>query len=172
MKFEYKPTFAAQPSRKQERQNEGYGGQDAFGNIDVNDQRLQWYTVSKINEFICELCRNETQRNKSKVLGSHSTFNPETCVNCCANWNADTNGVARSTNGRKIYSRLFAECKVAIPDLQNLMVNVNNVQAMTAIVRGLVYSRLKKELSHVGFVSMTVDQAAQFYNHKHESRRG
>ena len=167
VKFEYKPTFTAQSRRKQERQNEGYGGQDAFGNIDANDQRLRWYTVSEINEFICELCRNEMQRNKSKVLGSHSTFNPETCVNCCANWNADTNGVARSTNGRKIYSRLFAECKVAIPDLQHLMVNVNNVQAMAAILRGLVYSKLKKELSHVGFVSMTVDQAAQFYNHKH-----
>ena len=35
------------------------------------------------------------------------------------------------------------------------------------IIRELVYSKLKKELSHVGFVSMTVDQAAQFYNHKH-----
>ena len=123
VKFEYKPTFTAQSRRKQERQNEGCGGQDAFGNIDANDQRLRWYTVSEINEFICELCRNEMQRNKSKVLGSHSTFNPETWVNCCANWNADTNGVARSTNGRKIYSRLrlFAECKVAIPDLQHLM---------------------------------------------------
>ena len=167
VKFEYKPTFTAQSRRKQDRQNEGYGGQDAFGNIDANDQRLRWYTVSELNEFICELCRNEMQRNKSKVLGSNSTFNPETCVNCCANWNADTNGVARSTNGRKIYTRLFAECKVAIPDLQHLMVNVNNVQAMTTIIRELVYSKLKKELSHVGFVSMTVDQAAQFYNHKH-----
>ena len=101
------------------------------------------------------------------MLWSHSTFNPETCVNCCANWNADTNGVARSTNGRKIYSRLFAECKVAIPYLPHLMVNVNNVQAMITIIRELVYSKLKKELSHVGFVSMTVDQAAQFYNRKH-----
>ena len=80
-------------------------------------------------------------------------------MNCCANWNADTNGVARSTDGRKIYTRLFAECRVAIPDLQHLMVNVNNVQAMTTSIRELVYSKLKKELSHVGFVSMTVDQA-------------
>ena len=35
---------------------------------------------------------------------------------------------------------------------------------MTTIIRELVYSKLKKELSRVGFVSMTVDQAAQFYN--------
>ena len=158
-------TFTAQSRRKQEQQDEGSGRQDAFGNIDANDQRLRWYTVSELNEFICELCKNEMQRNKSKVLGSNTTFNPEKCVNCCANWNADTNGVARSTDGRKIHTRLFAECRVAFPG--HLMVNVNNVQAMTAITRELVYSKLKKELSHVGFVSMTVDQAAQFYNHKH-----
>ena len=66
-----------------------------------------------------------------------------------------------------MYTRLFAECVVAIPDLQNLMVDVNNIQAMITIIRELVYSRLKKELSHVGFVSMTVDQAAQFYNNGH-----
>ena len=107
VKFEYKPTFTAQSRRKQERQNEGYGGQDAFGNIDANDQRLRWYTVSKLNEFICELCKKEMQRNKSKVLGSSSAFNPSSCVNCCANWNADTNGVVRSTEGRKLYTRLF-----------------------------------------------------------------
>ena len=47
------------------------------------------------------------------------------------------------------------------------MVDVNNVQAMTAIIRGLAYSKLKKELSHVGFVSVTMDQAAQFYNNGH-----
>ena len=47
------------------------------------------------------------------------------------------------------------------------MVNVNNVQAMTTIIRELAYFKLKKELSHVGFVSMTVDQAAQFYGHGH-----
>ena len=39
--------------------------------------------------------------------------------------------------------------------------------AMTTIIRELAYSKLKKELSHVGFVSMTVDQAAQFYGHGH-----
>ena len=105
--------------------------------------------------------------NKSKVLGSNSKYNPTSCVNCCANWNADTNGVVRSTEGRKLYTRLFAECMVAIPDIQHLMVNVNNVQAMTTIIRELAYSKLKKELSHVGFVSMTMDQAAQFYNNGH-----
>ena len=47
------------------------------------------------------------------------------------------------------------------------MVNVNNVQAMTTIIRELAYSKLKKELSYVGFVSVTVDQAAQFYGHGH-----
>ena len=36
VKFEYKPTFTAQSKRKQERQNEGHGGQDAFGNINVS----------------------------------------------------------------------------------------------------------------------------------------
>ena len=45
--------------------------------------------------------------------------------------------------------------------------DVNNVQVMTTIIRGLAYSKLKKELSHVGFVSMTMDQAAQFYNNGH-----
>ena len=49
------------------------------------------------------------------------------------------------------------------PGLQHLMVDVNNVQAMITIIRELAYSRLKEELSHVGFVSMTLDQAAQFY---------
>ena len=49
----------------------------------------------------------------------------------------------------------------------HLMVNVNNVQAMTTIIWELAYSKLKKELSHVGFVSMTMDQAAQFYNNGH-----
>ena len=127
VKFEYKPTFTAQSRRKQERQNEGYSGQDAFGNIDANDQRLRWCTVSELNEFICELCKKEMQRNKSKVLGSSSTFNPTSCVNCCANWNADTHGVVRSTEGEELYTRLFAECKVAIPDLQNLMVNVSKI---------------------------------------------
>ena len=58
-----------------------------------------------------------------------------------------------------MYTRLFAECVVAIPDLQNLMVDFNNIQAM----------KLKKELSRVGFVSMTVDQAAQFYNNGQEA---
>ena len=163
VKFEYKPTFTAQSKRKQERQDEGHGGQDAFGNIDVSDQRLRWYSVTEL----CELCMREMQMNKSKVLGSNSKFNPTSCVNCCANWNADTNGVVRSTEGRKLYTRLFAECVVAIPDLQHLMEDVNNVQAMTTIIRELAYSKLKKELSHVGFVSMTMDQAAQFYNNGH-----
>ena len=167
MRFEYKPTCTAQSRRKQERQNEGYSGQDAFGNVDANDRSLRWYTVSELSDFICELCRNEMQRNKSKVLGSDTTFNPTVCVNCCANWNASTNGVMRSTNGRKDYTRLFAERKVAIPGLQHLMVDVNNVQAMITIIRELAYSKLKKELSHVGFVSMTVDQAAQFYGYGH-----
>ena len=31
---------------------------------------------------------------------------------------------------------------VAIPDLQNLMVDVNNIQAMTTIIRELAYSKL------------------------------
>ena len=35
VKFEYKPTFTAQSKRKQEQQDEGNGGQDAFGNTDV-----------------------------------------------------------------------------------------------------------------------------------------
>ena len=153
VKFEYKPTITAQSKRRQERQDEGHGGQDAFGNIDVSDQRLRWYAVTELSELICELCVKEMQMNKSKVLGS--------------NWNADTNGVVRSTEGRKLYTRLLAECVVAIPDLQHLMVNVNNVQAMTTIIRELAYSKLKKELSHVGFVSMTMDQAAQFYNNGH-----
>ena len=84
-------------------------------------------------------------------------------MNCCANWNSEVNGVARSRNGGKLYTRLFAECKVAIPDLQHLMVDVNNnVQAMTTAIRD---TRLRKELSHIGFVSMTLDQAAQFYKH-------
>ena len=75
----------------------------------------------------------------------------------------------REVNKREktLYTRLFAECKVAILGLQHLMVDVNNVQAMTTIIRELAYSKLKKELSHVGFVSMTVDQAAQFYGHGH-----
>ena len=167
VKFEYKPTFTAQSKRKQERQDEGHGGQDAFGNIDASDQRLRWYSVTELSGLICELCVREMQMNKSKVLGSNSKFNPTSCVNCCANWNADTNGVVRSTEGRKLYTRRFAECVVAIPDLQNLMVDVNNVQAMTTIIRELAYSKLKKELSHVGFVSMTMDQAAQFYNNGH-----
>ena len=163
VRFEYKPTFTAQSRRKQERQNEGHNGQEAFGNVDANDRRLRCYTVSEPGEFFCELCRNEMQRNKSRVLESETSFNPTTCVNCCANWNADTNGVARSRNGGKLYTRLFAECKVAIPGLQHLMVDVNNVQAMTTILRELAYSKLKTELPHVGFVSMTLDQAAQFY---------
>ena len=96
VKFEYKPTFTAQSKRKQERQDEGHGGQDAFGNIDVSDQRLRWYAVTELSELICELCVREMQMNKSKVLGSNSKFNPTSCVNCCANWNADTNGVVRS----------------------------------------------------------------------------
>ena len=41
------------------------------------------------------------------------------------------------------------------------MVDVNNIQAMITIIRELAYSKLKK------FVSMTVDQAAQFYNNGH-----
>ena len=167
VRFEYKPTFTAQSRRKQERQNEGHSGQEAFGYVDASDQRLRWYTASELGDFICELCRNEMQRNKSKVLESDTSFNPTVCVNCCTNWNASTNGVARSTNGRKLYTRLFAECKVAIPGLQHLMVDVNNVQAMITIIRELAYSKLKKELSHVGFVSMTLDQAAQFYSHGH-----
>ena len=165
VKFEYKPTFTAQSKRKQEQQDEGHGGQDAFGNIDVSDQRLRWYSVTELSEMICELSAREMQVNKSKVLGSNSKFNPTSCVNCCANWNADTNGVVRSTEGRKLHTRLFAECVVAIPNLQHLMENVNNVQAMTTIIRA--YSKLKKELSHVGFVSMTMDHAAQFYNNGH-----
>ena len=120
VKFEYKPTFTAQSKRKQEQQDEGHGGQDAFGNIDVSDQRLRWYSVTELSGLICELCVRELQVNKSKVLGSNSKFNPTSCVNCCANCNADTNGVVRSTEGRKLYTRLFAECVVAIPDLQNL----------------------------------------------------
>ena len=167
VKFEYKPTFTAQSKRKQERQEEGHGGQDAFGNTDVSDQRLRWYSVTELSGLICELCVREMQVNKSKVLGSNSKFNPTSCVNCCANWNADTNGIVRSTEGRQQYTRLFAEWVVTIPDLQNLMVDVNNVQAMTTIIRELAYSKLKKELSHVGFVSMTMDQAAQFYNNGH-----
>ena len=167
VKFEYKPTFTAQSKRKQERQDEGHGGQDAFGNTDVSDQRLRWYSVTELSGLICELCVGEMQVNKSKVLGPNSKLNPTSCVNCRANWNADTNGIVRSTEGKKLYTRLFAECVVAIPDLQNLMVDVNNVQAMTTIIRELAYSKLKKELSHVGFVSMTVDQAAQFYNNGH-----
>ena len=167
VKFEHKPTFTAQSKRKQERQDEGHGGQDAFGNIDVSDQRLRWYSVTELSGLICELCVREMQVSKSKVLGSNSKFNPTSCVNCCANWNANTNGVVRSTEGRKLYTRLFAECVVAIPDLQNLMVDVDNVQAMTTIIRELANSKLKKELSHVGFVSMTLDHAAQFYNNGH-----
>ena len=92
VRFEHKPTFTAQSRRKQERQNEGHSGQEAFGNVDANDLRLRWYTVSELGEFFCELCRNEMQRNKSRVLESDTSFNPTTCVNCCANWNADTNG--------------------------------------------------------------------------------
>ena len=164
VKFEYKPTFTAQSKRKQEQQGEGHGEQDAFGKADVGDPRLRWYTVTELNKFICELCAKEMQMNKSKVLGPNSKYNPSSCVNCCANWNADTNGIARSIEGEKMYTRLFAECVVAIPDLRNLMVDVNNIQAMITIIRELVYS---KELSHVGFVSMTVDQAAQFYNNGH-----
>ena len=167
VKFEYKPTFTAQSKRKQEQQGEGHGEQDAFGKADVGDPRLRWYTVTELNKFICELCAKEMQMNKSKVLGPNSKYNPSSCVNCCANWNADTNGIARSIEGEKMYTRLFAECVVAIPNLRNLMVDVNNIQAMITIIRELVYSKLKKELSHVGFVSMTVDQAAQFYNNGH-----
>ena len=115
VKFEYKPTFTAQSRRKQERQNEGYGGQDAFRNIDANDQRLRWYTVTELNELSCELCKKEMQRNKSKVLGSSSVFNPTSCVNCCANWNADTNGVVRSTKGRKLYTRLSRSARSRSP---------------------------------------------------------
>ena len=167
VKFECKPTFTAQSKRKQEQQGEGHGEQDAFGKADVGGPRLRWYTVTELNKFICELCAKEMQMNKSKVLGPNSKYNPSSCVNCCANWNADTNGIARSIEGEKMYTRLFAECVVAIPDLRNLMVDVNNIQAMITITRELVYSKLKKELSHVGFVSMTVDQAAQFYNNGH-----
>ena len=118
VRFKCRPTFTAQSRRKQERQNEGHSGQEAFGNVDANDLRLRWYTVSELGDFICELCRNEMQRNKSRVLESDTSFNPTACVNCCANWNASTNGVARSTNGGKLYKRLFAECKAAIPGLQ------------------------------------------------------
>ena len=164
VKFEYKPTFTAQSKRKQEQQDEGHGEQDAFGKADVGDPRLRWYTVTELSKFFCELCAREMQMSKSKVLGPNSKFNPTSCMNCCANWNADTNGIARSIEGEKMYTRLFAECVVAIPDLQNLMVDVNNIQAMITIIRELAYSKLKKELSHVGFVSLTVDQAAQFYN--------
>ena len=167
VKFEYKPTFTVQSKRKQEQQDEGHGEQDAFGKADVGDPRLRWCSVTELSKFICELCAREMQVNKSKVLGPNSKFNPTSCVNCCANWNADTNGIARSIEGKKMYTRLFAECVVAIPDLQNLMVDVNNIQAMITIIRELAYSKLKKELSHVGFVSMTVDQAAQFYNNGH-----
>ena len=88
VKCEYKPTFTAQSKRKQERQDEGHGGQDAFGDIDVSDQRLRWYAVTELSELICELCVKEMQMNKSKVLGSNSKFNPTSCVNCCANWPA------------------------------------------------------------------------------------
>ena len=62
VKFEYKPAFTAQSKRRQERQDEGHGGQDAFGN----------YAVTKLSELICELCVKEMQMNKSKVLGSNS----------------------------------------------------------------------------------------------------
>ena len=122
VKFEYKPTFTAQSKRKQEQQGEGHGEQDAFGKADVGNPRLRWYTVTELNKFICELCAKEMQMNKSKVLGPNSKYNPSSCVNCCANWNADTNGIARSIEGETMYTRLFAECVVAIPDLRNLMV--------------------------------------------------
>ena len=139
VRSKHKPTFTAQSRRKQERQNEGHNGQEAFGNVDASDLRLRWHTVSELGEFFCELCRNEMQKNKSRVLESDTSFNPSTCVNCCANWNAGTNGVARSRNGGKLHTRLFAECKVAIPDLQHLMADVNNVQAMITIIRELAY---------------------------------
>ena len=99
VKFEYKPTFTAQSKRKQEQQGEGHGEQDAFGKADVGNPRLRWYTVTELNKFICELCAKEMQMNKSKVLGPNSKYNPSSCVNCCANWNADTNGIARSIEG-------------------------------------------------------------------------
>ena len=57
LRFEYKPTFTAQSRRKQERRNEGYSGQDAFGSVDANDLSLRWYTVSELSDFICELCK-------------------------------------------------------------------------------------------------------------------
>ena len=109
MKFEYKPTFTAQSKRKQEQQDEGHGEQNAFGKADVGDPRLRWYTVTELSKFICELCAREMQMSKTKVLGQNSKFNPTSCVNCCANWNADTNGIARSIEGKKMYTRLFAE---------------------------------------------------------------
>ena len=46
VKFEHKPTFTAQSKRRQKRQDEGHGGQEAFGNIDVSDQCLRWYAVT------------------------------------------------------------------------------------------------------------------------------
>ena len=101
VRFEYKPTFTAQSRRKQERRNEGHDGQEAFGNVDAGDLRLRWHTVSELGAFFCELCRNEMQRSKPRVLESDTSFNPPSCVNCCANWNADVNGVARSRNGGK-----------------------------------------------------------------------
>ena len=111
VRFEYKPTFTAQSRRKQERRNESHDGQEAFGNVDASDLRLRWYTVSELGEFFCELCRNERQRSKSRVLESDTAFNPSSCVNCCANWNADRNSVARSRNGGKLYTRLLLSGK-------------------------------------------------------------
>ena len=100
VKFEYKPTFTAQSKRKQEQQDEGHGGQDAFGNTDASDQRLRWYSVTELSGLICELCIREMQVNKSKVFGPNSKFNPTSCVNCCANWNADTTVLRGLSKGR------------------------------------------------------------------------
>ena len=165
VRFEYKSTFTAQSRRKQERQNEGHSGQEAFGNVDASDLRLRWYTVSELGEFFFELCRNEMQRNKSRVLESDTSFN-RVCELLCE-LECRYERCRKVKEWGKLYTRLFAECKVAIPGLQHLMVDVNNVQAMTTMIRELAYSKLNKELSHVGFVSMTLDhRAAQFYKHK------
>ena len=67
VRFEYTPTFSAQSRRKQERKNESHDGREAFGNVDAGDLRLRWHTISELEAFLCEVCRNEMQRGKSRV---------------------------------------------------------------------------------------------------------
>ena len=105
------------------------------------------------------------QRNKARVLESDTSFNPTTCVNCCANWNADTNGVARW--GEALYAtfRRVQSCDPGPPTSHGGCQQCSGHDY--DYIRELAYSKLKKELSHVGFVSMTLDQAAQFYKREH-----